>query len=373
MVPLPLHAERIGAEDIGGGQALHAIVANGLGLGHLAVEALVGRAVVADDRPVVDPLHGLQVGHAAKCTQVFLHDGPPLALSILNEGTLVNGVWHVVIGFLHHHLLLVGAEDVLRAEDGLSAGPAAVGGIDVIVVAYLVEVAALQSVTVGDDSLVALEVEVLVKLADGYVANAAGHVDLAVVEEHARVVVATRQLLHLPLALWIGGRQQPALQVPAVDGQLLVNQDVELAVVVLHGAGPHARTVGIGRAVQVVGHLVGKLLQRVCAVLPVHHVLRLQDGGAGEVVHRRRHHIIGIAHANDIRVGEVGPHDGILIRATHIADRHAGKVGLRIVHVVVVGIPAHAGFAASLLQSAEGRHHLIVVYQLVDVDEAAGA
>ena len=285
MVPLPLLAEGIGAEHIGGGQSLHAVVAHGLGFAYLAVETLVRRAVVADHGPVVDPLDGLQVGHASECAQVFLHDGPPLALRVLDEGALVNGVGHVVIGFLDHHLLLVGAEDVLRAEYSLSAGPSAVGGVDVVVVAYLVEVAAFQSVAVGDDGLVTLEVELLVEFADGDVANAAGHVDLAVVEEHARVVVAACQLLHLPLALGIGGGEQPSLQVPAVDGHFLVDKDVELAVVVLHGACPHARAVGIGRAVEVVGHLVGELLQGVRAVLPVDHILRLEDGGTGEVVH----------------------------------------------------------------------------------------
>ena len=261
----------------------------------------------------------------------------------------MNGVGHVVIGFLDHHLLLVGAEDVLRAEYGLSAGPSAVGGVDVVVVAYLVEVAAFQSVAVGDDGLVTLEVELLVEFADGDVADAAGHVDLAVVEEHARVVVAAGQLLHLPLALGIGGGEQPSLQVPAVDGHFLVDKDVELAVVVLHGACPHARAVGIGRAVEVVGHLVGELLQGVRAVLPVDHVLRLEDGGTGEVVHRRGYHIIGVAHADDVGVGEVGPHDGVLVVVAHVADGHALEVGLRVVHLVVVGIPVHAGLTAGFL------------------------
>ena len=96
----------------------------------------------------------------------------------------------------------------------MSAWPASVGGVDVIVVANLVEVAAFETIVVGNDFLLFLEVKILVELADGYVAYALSDINLTIVEEHARVVVAAREFLDIPLALGVGGCEQPALQAP---------------------------------------------------------------------------------------------------------------------------------------------------------------
>ena len=94
--------------------------------------------------------------------------------------------------------------------------------------------AALQTVNIADNVLLTDEVEVLVELTHLDIGNATGDVDLAIIEKHTGVVVDARQLLLLPFALWIGCRQQPATGIIAVD------QQVELAIVVLHRTGPHA-------------------------------------------------------------------------------------------------------------------------------------
>ena len=310
MVPLPLHAQRIGAETVVRRHLLSWRGGYGVGL----VIGGVGYAVIAKDGPVVHPHHGLQVRHTPQTAEVLLQDGPPLLhLSVLvgyvDEGSLVNGVGHTVDILLHQHLLLVGAEDVLGAENSLSAGPSAIGGIDIVIVANLIEVTTLQAALVADDLLFLNEVEVLVKLAHENVADAAGYVYLAVIEQHARIVVSSRQLDLLPFAFGVGGRQQELPCVVAVD------KDIELAVVVFHRAGPHALCIGVLAILQVVFVFHRQLLQRLCTVLPVQQVFRLHDGSSREVDHRRADHVIGVSDADDVRVGEVGKDNRVFVRS----------------------------------------------------------
>ena len=151
----------------------------------------------------------------------------------------MNGVDLAVDGLLDEHLLLVGSEDILRAEDSLSGGPSAIGGIEVVVVADVIEVTALESVAVADDTLLADVIEVLVELANLDIADAAGYVDLAIVEEHAGIVVDARELLFLPRPAGISGGEQPSTGIIAVDEQ------IEASVVPVHRAGPHATGIGI--------------------------------------------------------------------------------------------------------------------------------
>ena len=235
MVPLPLLPERIAAEVVVGRQL---VTGHGLSGGRLVVSG-IRHAFVAHDGPVVGPLHGLQVRHTAHTTEVFLKDCPPFACGCVDERALVHGVRFAVDCLLHEHLFLVRTEDVLRAEHRLTAGPAAIGGIDIIVVANLVEVATLEARLVAYDALFTNEIEVLVELAHLNIADAAGHIDLAVVEEHAGVVVDARELAFLPATLGISGREEPSARVVAVD------EEVELPVVILHRAGPHAGGVSI--------------------------------------------------------------------------------------------------------------------------------
>ena len=224
--------------------------------------------------------------------------------------------------------------------------------------------AAFQPVLVLDDILFAYEVEVLVEFAHLDVADTASHIHLSIVEQHAGIVVDAREALLLPFPFRIACRQQPAAGIVAVDEQ------IELSVVIFHRTSPHAARIGIGAWCEVV--VVGRreLRQRLCTVFPVHEVLRLQNRRAGEVVHRGRYHVVGVAHTDDIRIGEVGTHHCIGIAGALIGSNFILEVGMRPVHLVIVGIPVHARLAAGLLQSVEGWNHLSFVDECIDVDQA---
>ena len=185
MIPLPLHTERVGAEVVVRGHSGTRHNDSGVGL----VVCGVRNALVAYYGPILLPLYRLEIWHTSETAEIFLHDGPPLARWGVKECALVNGVWLVVNDFLHEHLFLIGAEDVLGAEYSLTAGPASIGSIYIIVFADLVEVAAFQSVLVANHVLLLDEVEVSIKLAHLDVADAAGYIHLTIIEEHSRVVV----------------------------------------------------------------------------------------------------------------------------------------------------------------------------------------
>ena len=183
------------------------------------------------------------------------------------------------------------------------------------------------------------------------------------------------QLFLLPCALGVLGRQQPEAGVAAVD------ENVELAVVVLHGRSPHATGVGILAVLQVVTVAVGQLCQRLCTILPVDHILRLQDGGTGEEAHGGRDHIVGVVHADDVGVGEVGTDHGVHeLTVAQVADGSlVDIVGHRVVHLSILGIPHPASAATSLSITVEGRHgvlgvlhHLVEVYVVVRVRQRHG-
>ena len=227
--------------------------------------------------------------------------------------------------------------------------------------------ATLEARLVAYDALLAYEIEVLVELAHLNIADAAGHIDLAVVEEHAGVVVDARELAFLPAPPGISGREEPSARVVAVD------EEVELTVVILHRASPHAGGVSVLVVHEVVAVGRGELCERLSAVVPVDQVGALEDCGSREMVHGCRYHVIGIAHAYDIGVGEVGEDDGILVAPALVADRDVLEVGVGPVLVVVVGIPVHAGLAARLLQTVEGWHDLVFVDERVDINQASRA
>ena len=65
----------------------------------------------------------------------------------------MDGVHLTIDGFLHQHLLLVGAKRIGRTESNLTTGPATVCGIDIIVVAMLIEMTAFETgiITYHDD------------------------------------------------------------------------------------------------------------------------------------------------------------------------------------------------------------------------------
>ena len=85
---------------------------------------------------------------------------------------------------------------------------------------------------------------------------------------------------------------------------------MELLPVVFEGGGPHAPAVDIAAIHALVGGFAEDIVH-IGAVLPVHHVMGAQDLSAGEHVHGGGDHVIGIPHADDIRVGVIGVNDGI--------------------------------------------------------------
>ena len=265
MVPLPLHTQGLLTEVIAGGESalrtlrflrtlsilrtLITLITRSL---NPVNKADGGPCAAGHDGPAVLPRDGLQVGEAAKGAKVFLHHGPPLAGGVLNECALMDGVGLLVVPLLHEHPLFVGTEDVLRAEHGLTARPAAISGIYIIIVAYPVEVAALEAAAFAHHYLLlAEEVEVLVELAHDEVVDAADDIDAVAVEEEARVVVVAREATHRPLPFGVGGCEEPSPVVIAVD------EEVELAIMVLDGRCPHASGVGILTVAEVVAVVVG--------------------------------------------------------------------------------------------------------------------
>ena len=91
-------------------------------------------------------------------------------------------------------------------------------------------------------------------------------------------------------------------------------------------------------------------------------------------MHRCGSHIVGVTHTHHIGVGEVGKDNGILICAVAlVAHREIFEIGMRIVLFVILGIPVHTCFSASLLQSAEGRCYRAVREQCVYVQQYSGA
>ena len=263
VVPLPLLAEGIVAKDICGGQTLDGDVT-------LAMRfrvRVIGHAVVAHNGPVVSPPHGLQVRESSQTAEVLLHDGPPLALGVFDEGALMNGVGFAVDELLHEHFFFVFSEDIFRAEYDLTAGPASVGGVDIIIVAFLIEMASLESSAAFYDGLLLLEIEVLVEFANFDFINATCNIHLAVVEEHTGVVVPAREFLLLPRTLRIRGRQQPATCIVAID------ENIELAVVILHRASPHTCSISVLVVQQVITVVVSQLGEGVGAIFPVDHIL----------------------------------------------------------------------------------------------------
>ena len=139
---------------------------------------------------------------------------------------------------------------------------------------------------------------------------------------------------------------------------------------VLHRAGPHAGGVGVLAVLQVVAVLVGQLQQRLCAVLPVDQILGLNDGCSGEVVHRRRHHIIGVINANHVGIGEVGEDDGVAVLArAQVAHGEVLEVGMCPVFGVVVCIPLHTSLSAGLGVTAESRNNLAFLDKGVNLQE----
>ena len=180
----------------------------------------------------------------------------------------MDGVHLTIDGFLHQHLLLIGAKRIGRTESYLTTGPATIGGIDIIVVAMLIEMTAFETgiITYHDD-LTAYFVEILIQFHHREMINATDDIDLSIIEKHTWVIVVMCQTLHRPFALGVGSRKQPSLAV------VTINQDIELTVMIFHRASPHTLRVEILTIAQVIPVVVKQFLQWVSTILPVHHIL----------------------------------------------------------------------------------------------------
>ena len=210
--------------------------------------------------------------------------------------------------FLEHtpFMLFVRTERRSGTENGLAAFRAAVSGINIIVVTDVVEMAALATVPHGDDFFRAHGLEILVQLRHADFVYAMSDIRVFAIEEQARVIVEAFHLLHLPLAFRVGGGQQEAAAILHLFVVESHEMQVELAVAVTQAGCPLPSGIMVPPVRKVIGIRVGNLLQRVGTIFPVHQVFRLQDGRAGEEIHGRSHQIIGIIHADYVRVREVG-------------------------------------------------------------------
>ena len=140
--------------------------------------------------------------------------------------------------------------------------------------------------------------------ADGTVA--VGHVDTAIIiKEQAGVVPEAVHLLTEPGALGII-RGIVVGMLGVVGGK----HHMELRSVVLKGGGPHAPGVDVAAVHALMGGFAEDVID-IGAVLPVHHVVGAQELSAGEHVHGGGNHVIGIPHADNVRVGIIGINDGV--------------------------------------------------------------
>ena len=144
---------------------------------------------------------------------------------------------------------------------------------------------------------------------------------------------------------------------------------IELAVAVTHARCPLPARIMVPSVRKVIGVRIGDLLQGVGTIFPVHQVFRLQDGRAWEEIHGRSHQIIGIIHADYVRVREVGVDNRIDKGPLPVVGRPpVGEIGPGHVHLGIVGIPVKAGLCASLGFPAKSGHHLSGFHEDVNVD-----
>ena len=120
------------------------------------VAAAVAVVVDADDGPVIDPAHGLQVDEASVCADVLEVEKPVFARRGVDPCSLVRAV-DGTLALGEHDAVFIRAVDVLRALDGLETGRYASCGVeDVVVAAPFVEfrsfARALPFVAVEDDA-----------------------------------------------------------------------------------------------------------------------------------------------------------------------------------------------------------------------------
>ena len=312
VVPLPLHAEFISIETIVGWQVSSRVfLAHVRFLIRLAILAHID-AILTDNRPSVFPYHRLQIWDTTDCTGILEEDGPPLTCLRFYQSTLMD-----VLLFEESALMfLIRTERILRTEDGLAAiVTSSIGGIDIIIITNMIHVTALQtSVWLVDDLLIAADsIEVFIQFRHTDVIDASHNKSTtsSLIKQESRVVVETIYLLHLPLPLRVGSGQEEVSTI----GKLVVIErnevEIELTLVIFEAWCPLTLGILIVTILEIERLGVGNLLKRIGTILPIHQVMRLENGSTRKVEHRGRYIIIGIAHTDDVRIRKISIDDRI--------------------------------------------------------------
>ena len=307
----------------------------GLAAGQHGVAASVSVIINANDGPVVNPTHGLQVDEASVCAHVLEVEEPVFTRGSVDPCALVRAVDRA-FALGKHDAVLIGTIDVARALHGLeSGGHAACGVEDVIVSVPLVELrsfaCALSFVPVendarGRDGFRCVGIE----FAHGNDALESGtapgigmsHVDASVVVPQRGGVDDAFAGLHqhrlAPRAARVFGLHHECALVGVAP------EDVELPLMMTDARRPDAfavlrRGVGCGRH----GPRYGRADNA-----PVHQVFGMQNLQARHAVEARRGEVVVVAHAAGIGVGIVGIEHGILVGAVALVGHpHLRAVG----------------------------------------------
>ena len=95
-------------------------------------------------------------------------------------------------------------------------------------------------------------------------------------------------------------------------------------------------------------------LQRITAILPVHQIIRFQNGSSGKNVHSSGYHVVHITYTDYIRIREITEDNGIGICSIPIITmRLISEIGTRIILLCIFLIPVVSGPRASFRISQE--------------------
>ena len=290
VVPSPLLAQVVMIEVVVGGQARLTLHGNGRFAVYL-------RLVLVDTYhgPILFPTDGQQVWSAPIGSLIGKEHGPPLALLGVNECSLV------YVAVIEKEFLLIGAEYVFRTEYGLIGWYSAIGGIDVVVFAYLVKATSLQSrlYTIFCYLTVFYSLEILVHTGYADIVDTIGDVCIVSVEEQTAIIETALQFALLPWSADVVGGKQITTFVECGE------EHVECSVLVLKCRGPLSSAIAPLSVKQAECIATLYALQRIATIFPVDKVFRLHDSGTREDMHGGRYHIVCIAYAAYIGVGKI--------------------------------------------------------------------
>ena len=95
-------------------------------------------------------------------------------------------------------------------------------------------------------------------------------------------------------------------------------------------------------------------LQRIAAILPVHQIIRFQNGSSRKNEHSSGYHVVHITYTDYIRIREITEDDGIGICSIPIITmRLISEIGTRIILLCIFLIPVVSGPRASFRISQE--------------------